>query len=57
MATKEDQAEIDIARRSGRAMDVLRVASGNFIEMYDFMIAEAICPLATKPGCRCGSIA
>ncbi len=28
----------DPAPRPGRAMDVLRVASGNFIEMYDFMV-------------------
>src|SRR3954464_457034 len=28
----------DPAPRPGRAMDVLRVASGNFIAMYDFMV-------------------
>lgn len=28
----------DTAARGGRAWDVVRVASGNFIEMYDFMV-------------------
>ena len=34
----EAPAMTDMSARSGRAMDVLRVASGNFIEMYDFMV-------------------
>jgi len=38
MSTMPRTAVTDSNVRSGRAMDVLRVASGNFIEMYDFMV-------------------
>ena len=38
MSTIPRTAVTDSNVRSGRAMDVLRVASGNFIEMYDFMV-------------------